>query len=78
MQIQKSIQDTFCSGGENEGGLGWEAEGGIEGWREVRGWGWRCVSSSGSSLASMLRPALWQIATILEGAGSNELLGVPR
>lgn len=25
----------------------------------------------------MLRPALWQIATILEGAGSNELLGFP-
>lgn len=35
------------------------------------------MSSSGSSLASMLRPALWQIATILEGAGSNELLGFP-
>lgn len=44
-KIQKSIQDTFCSGSENEGdGGGWE-EGGREGWREgreggeVRGWG---------------------------------------
>lgn len=32
-KIQKSIQDTFCSGSENEGdGVGWE-----EGGREERG-----------------------------------------
>lgn len=57
-----------------EGGRGW-----MDGWKE----GGRCGGGvamceySGSSLASMLRPALWQIATILEGAGSNELLGFP-
>lgn len=45
-KIQKSIQDTFCSGSENEGdGGGWEEGGweGVDGWREggreVRGWG---------------------------------------
>lgn len=51
-KIQKSIQDTFCSGSENEGD--WEGEEGAregreggktgregerEGGREVRGWG---------------------------------------
>lgn len=51
-KIQKSIQDTFCSGSENEGdwegeegareGMdgGWEGgKTGREGGREVRGWG---------------------------------------
>lgn len=43
-KIQKSIQDTFCSGSENEGdGGGWEegGEGVMEGGREVgAGVGW--------------------------------------
>lgn len=45
--IQKSIQDTFCSGSENEVEGGGKAgvgglvgkDGGRDGGREVRGWG---------------------------------------